>query len=501
MTSLWLDRPDVIADDLLDPDEELDVVIVGAGLTGLVTALMLAQSGHRVAVVEARTVGAVATGNTTAKVSLLQGTKLSKILERQSQHVVQAYVDGNREGQSWLLRFCGDHDVPVQTRDAVTYAAAPDEVQTVRGELEAARSLGLDASWADSIDVPFPSYGAVILPGQSQFDPMDVLTALVSQLRLLGGTVHQGRRVVKASYGERPKLSLDDGTFVRADNVVLATGTPILDRGLYFAKLEPQRSYALAFKAPDVPAGMYLSAGQPTKSIRSAPQRPGADRLLVGGNGHGVGRTGSERAHVDELRDWTARHFPGAVETHVWSAQDYGSHDGIPYVGKLPRGGGHIFVATGYDKWGMTNAVAAARNISCQILGQQPPNWAGVLGRRITRPRGVAHGISINVGAGVAAVRSLVSAETHPAPVAPTDGSGAVGRSAMMPTGVSNVDGTTCAVLAICTHLGGVLRWNDESQTWDCPLHGSRFAPDGSVLEGPATRKLTTREAPEPQST
>lgn len=495
MTSLWLDRPDAIADDFLDIHEDLEVIVVGAGLTGLVTALMLVQAGRRVAVIEARTVGAVATGNSTAKVSLLQGTKLSKILRYQSEHVARAYVDSNREGQEWLLQFCADHDVPVQTRDAVTYAAAPSELDSVRRELDVARSLGLDVHWSDTLDVPFPHHGAVVLPGQAQFDPMEVLTALASQVRRLGGSIHQHRRVVKASHGVRPSISLEDGSAVHADSIVLASGSPILDRGLYFAKLEPQRSYALAFDHPDAPAGMYLSAGPPTRSVRNAPGPEGSTRLLVGGNGHGVGRTDSEEAHVDELREWTSAHFPGAVETHVWSAQDYGSHDGIPYVGKLPRGWGHIFVATGYDKWGMTNAVAAARNISCRVLDRDPPDWATTLGRRITRPQGVAHGVAINAKVGLAAVHSMVSAEAHHAPSSPPDGTGAVGRRGVVPTGVSTVDGATCAVLAICTHLGGTLKWNDQAQSWDCPLHGSRFAADGEVLEGPATRRLAVRDS------
>ncbi len=120
-----------------------------------------------------------------------------------------------------------------------------------------------------------------------------------------------------------------------------------------------------------------------------------------------MGRGGSELAHVDELRDWTVRHFPDAVETHAWSAQDYESHDGIPYVGKLPRGMGNIYLATGFGKWGMTNGVAAARSISSQILGKTP-SWAKVMGRRVTRPAGVAHGASINLGVAVAGTKGLV---------------------------------------------------------------------------------------------
>ena len=491
MTSLWLDRSLPVTDDLLPADGKVDDLVVGGGITGLTTALLLARAGRRVALVEARTIGAAATGNTTAKLSLLQGTRLSTILQRQSERVAQAYVEANREGQQWLLRFCEEHGVPFQRRDAITFAESTEDVGTVRKEHSAAKSLGLEVEWADLLDVPFPVHGATVLPDQAQFDPMDVLAALAAQLREHGGTIHQNRRVVGVSKLGSPRVELEGGETLHASKVVLATGTPILDRGLYFAKLEPQRSYALAYTHPDPPQAMYLSAGGSTRSVRDAPGLEG-DFLLVGGSGHTVGRAGSELAHVDELREWTAQHFPKAVETHVWSAQDYESHDAIPYVGKLPRGGGNIYVATGFAKWGMTNGIAAARSISGQILGSLP-SWAKVLNRRITRPSGAMQVASINLGVAAAGTRGLVAAEARPAPDSPTEGEGGVGRKALVPTGVATVDGRTCAVAAVCTHLGGVLSWNDVERSWDCPLHGSRFSPDGEVLEGPATRPLARK--------
>ena len=289
-----------------------------------------------------------------------------------------------------------------------------------------------------------------------------------------------------------PRVTLDDESSVEAEHVILATGTPMLDRGLYFAKVEPLRSYALAFDASDIPDGMFLSAGSPVRSVRDAAVSDGR-RLVVGGNGHPVGRTDSELEHLDGLRAWTERYFPGAVETHAWSAQDYRSHDGIPYVGHLPRGGGHIHLATGFDKWGMTNAVAAARNISGQILGEKP-TWARPLGRRVTRPQGAFNIVRTNASVGVAAARSLLGVDLTGVDSDPAEGEGVVGRDGVLPTAVSTVDGRTCAVAAICTHLGGLLSWNDAEKSWDCPLHGSRFAPDGSVLEGPATKPLARRE-------
>lgn len=494
MTSLWLDGSPAVGSDPLPHDHDVEDLVVGAGLTGLTTALLLARAGRRVAVVEARYVGAGTTGNTTAKLSLLQGTRLSQILERQSQEVAQAYVEANREGMEWLLRFCEEHAVPVQRRDAVTYAASADQLGRARDEHSAARSLGLDVTWVDDLDVPFPHVGGTLLADQAQFDPMDVLAALAASFRDHGGTIHEGSRVVDVSRTGRPQARLEDGTHIDADTVMLATGTPILDRGLYFAKLEPLRSYALAFDLPGGPLDMYLSAGSPSRSVREALAADGSRHLLIGGSGHVVGRGGSTIAHLDELRDWTEQHFPGARETHAWSAQDYKSHDGIPYVGELPRGGGHIFLATGFDKWGMSNAVAAGRSVSARILGE-PPSWATRMNRRITRPSGALQIASLNAGVGVAGVSTFVGAEARSVDRVPAEGEGYVGRSqGVKRTAVSTVDGVTCALSAVCTHLGGTVQWNDAEKSWDCPLHGSRFAADGSVLEGPATTPLRPAE-------
>jgi glycine/D-amino acid oxidase-like deaminating enzyme/nitrite reductase/ring-hydroxylating ferredoxin subunit len=491
MSSLWLDRAQPVPDDPLPVDEPLDDVIVGAGLTGLTTALLLARAGRRVAVVEARTVGAVTTGHSTAKVSLLQGTRLSSILRHQSERVAGAYVDANREGQQWLLRFCADHGVDVQRRPAVTYAAAPAERSRVSEEHRACRTLGLDASWHDVLDVPFPNHGAVVLPDQAQLDPVEALARLAEELRRHGGTLHQHHRVVRASLTDPGELELDGDERLRADTVVLATGTPILDRGLYFAKLEPKRSYALVFDRAMPPEGMYLSAGSGSRSVRGVPDGE-RSLLMVGGAGHVVGRTRSERSHLDTLREWTAQHFPGAVETHAWSAQDYGSHDLIPYVGKLPRGRGQVYVATGFDKWGMANAVAAARAISSEVLGE-PASWSATLGRRITRPSAALRLLDVNARVGAAALWSALGAAANGDPSRPPEGCGRRGRQGVVPTGVATQDGDAHGVRAVCTHLGGVLKWNDAERSWDCPLHGSRFAADGAVLEGPATRPLAAR--------
>jgi glycine/D-amino acid oxidase-like deaminating enzyme/nitrite reductase/ring-hydroxylating ferredoxin subunit len=500
MTSLWLDRPRETWTDPLPADGRLDVVVVGAGLTGLTTAVLLARAGRSVGVVEARYVGAVTTGRTTAKASLLQGTKLQQLLSLHPKSKGEAYVEANREGLGWLRRFCDDHGVATQSRDAVVYAAVESERRAARKELEAAQELGLDVVWHDSFDVPFPNHGGVVLGDQVQFDPVDLLAALAAELRAEGGTLHEGQRVRSVSKTGRPEVRLESGDRVTADHVVLATGMPILDRGLVFSKAEPKRSYLLAYSGSEVevPLGMYLSAGASARSYRDVPTDDGSTRFLVGGNGHTVGRTGSEHLKVENLRRWTDEHFPGAKETHAWSAQDYSPYDGLPLVGALPRGLGRVHYGTGYDKWGMTNAVAAALTISAEILRGEKPSWAARMERSLPTPRAALGAAELNAKVGLSMTAGLAGGELRGAPDHVAEGEGKVGRQGGIPTGVSNVGGSVCSVVALCTHLGGPLKWNDAERSWDCPLHGSRFTPDGEVLEGPATRPLKRRDGGRP---
>jgi glycine/D-amino acid oxidase-like deaminating enzyme/nitrite reductase/ring-hydroxylating ferredoxin subunit len=497
LASIWLDPPPTIESDRFDTDAHYDVAIVGAGLTGLASALFLARAGRRVVVLEARSVGAVTTGHSTAKVTILQGTRLSTILANHTEHVAGAYVEGNREAQAWLLAYAGEHGVSMEHRDAYTYAGTQSGASAVRREFDIARRVGLPVEMTDAVELPYPTYASLCLPGQLQVDPMDVLGALARGLRVAGGVLIEGARVTRISQDESCELITAAGN-VTADTVVLATGLPFLDRGLYFAKVTAHRSYALAFRgATQVPRGMYISADQPTRSLRTA-LHGGEELLLVGGNGHPVGRHPVNPSElVTDLTDWTRRWFQRAERTHVWSAQDYVSHGGVPFVGKLPRSGGNVYLATGYSKWGMTNAVAAAMRISGEIL-DDVPSWARTLGTRVSKPASAVRYFRANAAIGVAAAQGWLDAELHPLQEedrTPPEGTGVVGAVRGEPVAISTVAGKTCAVSAICTHLGGIVRFNDLEKSWDCPLHGSRFAADGTLLEGPSTSNLKPRPA------
>jgi glycine/D-amino acid oxidase-like deaminating enzyme len=462
------------------------VVVVGAGITGLVIAVLLARAGKSVLVLEARTAGAVTTGSITGKISLLQGTTLSKIVNRHGADIARDYVRGNREGQDWLLRYCKNNRVAVQREDAYTYAQCAGEVATARAELE--------AEWDADADVPFPYHGGVRLADQAQIDPMPLLDSLIAELTNRGGRLVEGVRVRGLSQHSRHVrlTSWTDGgrAFIDAEQCVLATGTPILDRGGYFARVKPHKSYCIAFDVPGViTRPMFISAGSPTRSVRYAPVGDG-ERLIVAGASHVVGRT-SPTAELDELLSWARTYYPDAVATHQWSAQDYEPAAQLPYVGPILPGGKRVFIATGFNKWGLASGVAAGFVLSGRILGERV-DWARAFAA--WSPRELAGTVTVvraNLEVAFEMAKGWLAPMTRLRSTASADGGVVTGLPWQLEARCA-VDGVRHRVSPVCPHLGGIVNWNDADKSWECPLHGSRFAPDGTLLEGPATRGLTT---------
>jgi glycine/D-amino acid oxidase-like deaminating enzyme len=465
--SLWQTRHPRTSVPAAEVGGEVDAAVIGGGLTGMTTALLLGRAGRRVVVLEADHVGAGTTGRSTAKVSLLQGTRLSSIAARQPRPRVQQYVDGNREAFGWLEQFCGAHRVGFERRAAYTYANGARGERAVRQEHEAARATGLPTEWVDDVPLPFPTRGAVRLGDQAQVDPVELLEALATECERHGVTVVEGARVTKVTRTGPFTVHTDQGT-LRADSVVVATNMPILDRGGFFARMKPGRSYGLAFRTPERAVdAMFLSADEPSRSLRDAPDGD-LRLLLVGGNGHTTGRGGSTSARLDELRSWTEEHWPGSVETHAWSAQDFMPHHELPFAGPLVPGNDQLLMAGGYSKWGMTNAVAASLALSARILGGHM-EWADAWRTwSAQETRGLAKAALDNAEVGFEMTRGWAGQ--------------AVTR------GHAERD-----VSSVCTHLGGIVRWNDAERSWDCPLHGSRFDADGGVLDAPATCGLRKR--------
>ncbi|MDR7363428.1 NAD(P)/FAD-dependent oxidoreductase [Nocardioides marmoribigeumensis] len=378
MTSLWhaTHQPRADRAHSLEPlPDRTDLVVVGAGITGLTTALLARRAGLEVLLLEARSIGAAATGNSTAKVSLLQGTVLSGIRRHHDQEVVDAYVRSNTDGRDLLTGLMEELGVSYQRETAYTYATTDQGLRSLEQEYAAAVGAGLPMRWTDRTELPYDVAGTIALDGQLQVHPMELLEALASAFEDAGGRLVEGVRVVKVGKTETVvHTTVGD---VRADKVVMTTGAPTLDRAGHFARVVAARSYALSFALPDeaaVPHGMYLSADQPSRSIRWTPSEQGR-LLLVGGNGHDVGRDGHTDRRVQQLVDWTREHWGEVSLTHQWSAQDYTAENLLPIVQKLP-GGAEVWQASGFQKWGFTNGPASALALLAAVTGEPEPSGA-----------------------------------------------------------------------------------------------------------------------------
>jgi Rieske Fe-S protein len=350
--------------------------------------------------------------------------------------------------------------------------------------------LGLPADFVTETELPFTVVGAVRFTNQAQFHPRRFCLALLESLAAGGAHVFEMSRVrdVDGDDGDLA-VSTADGT-VRARHVVLATHLPFLDRGLFFAKCHPMRSYAMTIEPAEgaaVPQGMYLSADSPTRSLRTA---EGDRFLIVGGEGHKVGQDDDTREHYTALESWAAEHFPGAPVRHRWSAQDHVPVDGTPFVGPQSSGS-NVLVATGFKKWGMSNGAAAALMLTDHILGRDNP-WVEAFdstrtGSAITSSELFKENANVAkrfVGDRLAAIRaeSVDTLAPGQGDICELDGE----RVAAF----RDDDGTLHAVSPVCRHLGCIVAFNTAERTWDCPCHGSRYKVDGTLIEGPATADL-----------
>jgi glycine/D-amino acid oxidase-like deaminating enzyme len=444
-----------------------DVAVVGAGLTGVVTAQLLADGGAQVVVLDAGTARSTTTARSTGKLSVLQGTRLTQVAKH-GDDVVRDYLAANFAGIGWLRRTLEDLNVPVENRDDLTVATTPEQVADVDAVLAVAARHGLAAQWEEDPPYPTRTFGAVRLPGQAQVDPLQMLSALRARLRSRGVTVYDGVRV-RQVHRSRSGVALRTtrGT-VLADRVVLATGTPPGRLGGLFLRLEAGRSLITTWDVTDptaLPPGfdetMSITAGSPVRSLRTA-----GGRLMVGGEGYPVGRERDPARRLAALEEWTRHHLPVDSPRHQWAAQDYTSDTGLPLVGPAVPGDDRVLVATGYAKWGLTNGAAAGLTLAGRLLGD-PVEWGPTFEpwARPPAPRASTAATFGEQTKGWACAAGRPSGERPGAP----------------------------RVSRVCPHLGGVVRWNGQEQSWDCPVHGSRFAPDGTVLEGPATEDLARR--------
>ena len=430
MESIWTSETVLPRFPSLRGDLRTDVLVIGGGLAGLLCARRLTELGVENVLVEAADLCGGMTKNTTAKITAQHGLIYDKLLRRFGAERARMYLEANQAALREYRRLCAKVDCGFETRDAFVYARR-DRAKLER-EARALENLGVPAELAEEVPLPFPTVGALRFKGQAQFDPLRFAAAVAKGLRI---------------YEHTPVLELAAGTAVtpegriRAEKMIVCTHFPILNKhGSYFLKMYQHRSYVLALENTSDVGGMYVDEAEDGLSFRNA-----GDLLLLGGGGH---RTGKKGGGWQELKRFAARYYPAARERDRWAAQDCMTLDGAPYIGPYSARTQGLYVATGFNKWGMTSSMAASMILGDLVTGRENP-WAPAFSpsRTMLRPQ-----LAVNAAG---AALNLVT------PTRPR-----------------------------CPHMGCALKWNPRERTWDCPCHGSRFTEEGRLIDNPATGDL-----------
>ncbi len=490
--SFWLASTLPSSYPALSQDIAVDVAIVGGGIAGITTAILLKQAGKQVAVLEADRVAAGVSGYTTAKVTSQHQLKYAHLIKDLGVDKARLYGDANQAAVEQVADLVQKYsiDCDFERQAAYVFAETSDTLASVHQEVEAAQSLGLPASFAPTLPLPFATRGAAKFSHQAQFHPRKYLLALAALVDGDGSYLFEQTRVSTVD-GEHPsQVKTQTGFTVTAQDVVVTTNLPILDQGLFFAKAYPRRSYLIGcpIDPAQAPSGMFIGTGEGYRSIRTTPTDDGGRLLLIGGEGHKVGDVSDTKERFDRLATYARDRF-GVVPAYHWSSQDMVSFDQVPYVGRLTPAHQHTYVATGFSFWGMSNGTASAMVLKDLILGQPNP-WAELYEATRATPFVTQDSLKKNLEVGVHWVGDrLKGLFDSPDSVEPGEGK-------VVSVGVDKLAvyrdpaGTAHSVSAVCPHLGCIVAWNAAEQSWDCPCHGSRFDPEGTILHGPAVQGL-----------
>jgi glycine/D-amino acid oxidase-like deaminating enzyme/nitrite reductase/ring-hydroxylating ferredoxin subunit len=484
----------------LDGTVTVDVAVLGGGVTGLTAAYFLKSAGKTVALAELGRIGQGATGNTTAKLTVGHGLVYGSLLRTYGEEVARQYAESNQAAIERIEKIVDEIgiDCDLERVDNYVYTESAEHVASIEEEVKAARRAGVDAQLTRETDLTFPIRAAVRVERQAQFHPGKYLGGLADHVAGDDSYVFEHTRATGVRSGDTCVVETPSGV-IRAKQVVVATQMPFLDRGLFFAKAHPGKSYAIAarFDAASTPRSMYINVEEPTRSIRSTPGPDGLRYLIVAGEGHRPGDEPDTERSYQALERFLRERFGGEPE-YRWSAHDFRPVDQLPYVGRLRRRDQHIYVATGFAKWGLTKGTFAAEIIADTILGRTN-RWAVLYdasrlnarrsAKRLVKENGrVARrffGDRVRSHGGEAEVRRLGKGEGTLARIA--------GRLHAL---YRDDKGQLHALSPQCTHLGCIVGWNSADRMWECPCHNSCFAGDGALLEGPATRNLERRPLP-----
>ena len=474
MESIWTKTCQIPERPPLEGDLTCEVAVIGAGMAGLLTARSLQQTGHRTVVLEAERIAGGQTRNTTAKITSQHGLIYADLLSTLGQEGARAYADANETAIRDYRRLIRRQKISCDLETADAYVFGND-LQKLRREAEAAARLGLPAEFVERPAGPMRCAGAVRFADQARFHPLKFLKAVAEDL-----TVYENTPVQKVEGGT---VFTTRGR-VKAETVIFACHYPFpIFPGFYFARLHQERSYVLALENVPRVEGMWIGTEGRKLSFRSW-----GDLLLLGGGGHRTGEN-SAGGQYEALRRAARELFPDSREAACWSAQDCVTPDRIPMVGRFSAGRPNWYVATGFQKWGMTGSMAAANLLRELIEGRKPPVAAVYDPGRFRA--GLLCGLAREGGHAVKGLtrRLFQVPETKAEDLAPGRG-GVVLHEGKKVGAYRESDGTLHLVDVRCPHLGCQLEWNPDELSWDCPCHGSRFDYRGRQICGPAQKDL-----------
>ena len=429
MISLWEDAS-LPHFPRLRGDTKTDVLIVGGGMAGLLTAFFLRQAGIHCIVAEAAQISSGTTKGTTAKVTSQHGLIYRKMAEKYGTETAGLYLEANEKAIRAFRELCRETNCSWEDQDALLYS--PADRGSLEAELKILQSLHFPAKYEENLPLPFSTVGAVKFPSQGQFHPLKFLNVLTEGLLIYENTPV---REIRNNY------AVTDHGIIFADSFIVATHFPFLNKhGSSFLKLYQSRSYVLGLENTPAFPGIYRDADEKGLSFRHY-----GSTLLLGGGGH---RTGKESRGWAELEEKAQEYWPGAVISLRWAAQDCMSLDGMPYIGQYSKNTPNLYVATGFSKWGMTSSMVSAKILTDLV-------------QRIYTPYAEIFSPSRSMLHKQLGVNLLESTKNLLTPTTPR-----------------------------CPHLGCALKWNKAERSWDCPCHGSRFQQDGTLIENPSTGDL-----------
>jgi len=476
----------------LTEDVTVDAAVIGGGITGILCAYLLKRAGLTVALAEADRLAQGATGHTTAKITSQHGLIYRKIEQQMGRTAAQQYAEANETAVQEFARIIEEEkiDCDFAPQSAYLYTERDGYVEKIEAEAKLAGELGIAATVTDKIDLPLAVKAVLCFANQAQFHPRKFLLPLAEKVPGNGSYIFEQTRIVDIDDDRNYLLKTAAGNKIKAEKVIIASHYPCYNKsGLYFTRIYQGRSYVVAVKAQQpYPGGMYITAEEPGRSFRSLPTEEG-ELILVGGEHHKAGQGVDTREHYRALAQYALDIFPAAEIYYHWSTQDCITLDGVPYIGYFLPSTPNLYLATGYQRWGMTNSMVAAMLLRDLITKGENP-WQDVYNpSRQTLPAAVKPFFTVNLNVASELIKGKLS--TAPSGVEIKPGEAKVIMVDGNKVGAyRDLEGTLHLVDTTCTHLGCELRWNAAELSWDCPCHGSRFSFEGEVIEGPAVKPL-----------